>query len=126
VLLTFVSPDCGPCIRLLPEIARWHDVMGDDITFAVVSNGGGSDRDAIVEQLQTVGDATAVIQDTQEVADQYRVLATPSALVVGPDGKVATGSAAGPVEIEALVRVALELASGTSDGPPRAIVESAA
>jgi thiol-disulfide isomerase/thioredoxin/uncharacterized membrane protein YphA (DoxX/SURF4 family) len=108
VVLTFVSPDCGPCIRLFPEIERWNAIMGDRLTFAVLSN-GGSERDKIAAQLREVGSFTTLVQEqAHEIGDLYRVMATPSALLIDPDGRVASGQAGGPDEIEALVRVALD------------------
>jgi thiol-disulfide isomerase/thioredoxin len=115
VLLLFVSPDCGPCIRLFPEIERWNAVLSDRVTFAVVSN-GGSEREQIAAQLREVGSFTTLVQEqAHEVADLYFVMATPSAIVIDRNGRVASGQASGPDEIEALVRVALDQASEESD-----------
>ena len=106
VVLVFTSPDCGPCIRLLPELARWKAALADHVTFAVLSN-GAPERTLIAEQLRTAGDFIAMVQDEHEIADYYRVKATPAAILLTPSGMVDSAMAGGPEEIEALVRVAL-------------------
>jgi methylamine dehydrogenase accessory protein MauD len=106
VVLLFTSPGCGPCVRLVPELARWNTALAERVTFVVVSN-GGADRESIVEELGGAADFTMLVQEEHEVADRYRVIATPTAVVVDPDGTIATASAGGPDEIEALVRLAL-------------------
>jgi methylamine dehydrogenase accessory protein MauD len=115
VVLLFVGPNCGPCTRLFPELARWNAALADQVTFAVISN-GGMPREQVAEHLSPVGDVTALVQKGQEIADTYRVLATPTALVVSPSGMIASASAGGPDEIEALVRVVL---TSPEPGAPR-------
>jgi thiol-disulfide isomerase/thioredoxin/uncharacterized membrane protein YphA (DoxX/SURF4 family) len=124
VLLLFVSSNCGPCVRLFPEIERWSKVLRDRVTFAVLSN-GGPDREEIAAQLREVGDFTTVIQDVHEVADMFRVLSTPSAIIIDARGRIASGLVGGPDEVEALVRVALDQAA-ESPGPRHDLVGQAA
>jgi thiol-disulfide isomerase/thioredoxin/uncharacterized membrane protein YphA (DoxX/SURF4 family) len=117
VMLLFLGPNCGPCVRLMPELARWNAALTDRVTFAVISNGGLA-HEQIAEHLRPLGDdVVALVQEDQEVADSYRVLATPTAIVVDTDGMIASGSAGGPEEIEALVRVVLD--GAPSPGAPR-------
>jgi thiol-disulfide isomerase/thioredoxin len=103
VLLLFIAPQCGPCLRLLPEVGRWHAALSDRITFAVISN-GGQDREETAAELRAAGEFAAGIQEGQEIADYYRITSTPWAVMVDPSGRLASGSVAGPDEIEALVR----------------------
>jgi methylamine dehydrogenase accessory protein MauD len=110
VMLLFVSPNCGPCLRLFPEIERWSQIMRDRVTFAVLSN-GGPDQDEIAMHLREVGDFTTFLQEAHEVGDEYQVNSTPSAVIVDADGRIASGLVGGPDEIEALVRVALDRAT---------------
>jgi thiol-disulfide isomerase/thioredoxin len=124
VMLLFVSSNCGPCVRLFPEIERWSKILRDSVTFAVVSN-GGPDNEEIAAHLRDVGDFTTVVQEVHEVADLYRVLATPSAIIVNAGGRIASSLVGGPEEIEALVRVALDRAAEESD-PHRGLVGQAA
>jgi thiol-disulfide isomerase/thioredoxin/uncharacterized membrane protein YphA (DoxX/SURF4 family) len=117
VMLLFLGPNCGPCVRLMPELARWNAALADRVTFAVISN-GGLPQEQIADHLRPLGDdVIALVQENQEVADTYRVLATPTAVVVDADGMIASGSAGGPEEIEALIRVVLD--SKPTPGAPR-------
>jgi thiol-disulfide isomerase/thioredoxin/uncharacterized membrane protein YphA (DoxX/SURF4 family) len=117
VMLLFLGPNCGPCVRLMPELARWNAALADRVTFVVISN-GGLPQEQIAEHLSPLGDdVIALVQENQEVADLYRVLATPTAVVVDSEGMIASGSAGGPEEIEALVRVVLD--SAPTPGAPR-------
>ena len=80
--VVFVSPDCGPCTVLLPELARWRSAMDGRLTLLTVDAG----------------------------ASEFGVTATPSALIVAPDGRIASGTATGVAGVEALVRSQLATA----------------
>jgi methylamine dehydrogenase accessory protein MauD len=107
VVLIFVGPNCGSCVKMFPDLARWDAALADDVTFAVISN-GGLDHERIAEHLRPLGDVMALVQRGQEIANVYRVLATPTAIVIDPQGKIASPAAGGPNEIEALIRVTLQ------------------
>jgi thiol-disulfide isomerase/thioredoxin len=124
VVLLFVGPNCGSCVELFPDLARWNTALADEVTFAVVSN-GGLKREQIAEHLQPLGDVTALVQKGQEIADSYRILATPTAIVIDPQGRVGSVPAGGAIEIEALIRVVLEGLSGP-DAPRGDLVGQAA
>lgn len=104
-LLTFVSPGCGPCKTLLPELARWHDTITEHLAITVVAPAQAKDA----EQLAHEHALTNVLIDEQStVSHAYRAMATPSAVLVAPDGTVASTPAAGPIAIESLIRLALQ------------------
>lgn len=124
VVLVFISPDCGPCIRLLPELARWKAALADHVTFAVLSN-GGPQRAPVTEQLRTAGDFIALVQDEHEVADTYRVKATPAAIIVTTESRIDSALAGGPDEIEALVRVALRRPPAPEARPTGLVTQAA-
>jgi thiol-disulfide isomerase/thioredoxin/uncharacterized membrane protein YphA (DoxX/SURF4 family) len=107
VILVFVGPNCGSCVELFPELARWNSALADEVTFAVISNGGLAAAQ-IAEHLRPLGDVTSLVQQGQEIADSYRILATPTAIAIDPRGMVASVPAGGAHEIEALIRVTLE------------------
>jgi peroxiredoxin len=118
--LIFVSPDCGPCSELFPEVTRWQRTLSGGITLALVSTGDAEDN------RKAVNDATEVLlQDDFEVANSYRVTATPTAVVVGPDGRIVSPPASG-ASIEALVRLTLRKHSGRPPSPAPAPAPSAA
>jgi uncharacterized membrane protein YphA (DoxX/SURF4 family)/peroxiredoxin len=104
-VLTFVHPGCGPCALLLPELAHWHDAIAERLALAVVT----PTRAAEAEKLAREHALTDVLIDEQStVSHAYGAMATPSAVLVASDGTVRSALAAGPVAIEALIRLALQ------------------
>ncbi|HTD08705.1 MAG TPA: MauE/DoxX family redox-associated membrane protein [Solirubrobacteraceae bacterium] len=103
-VLTFVSPGCGPCAALLPELARWHDTVTERLALTLV---------APVEAMQAEALARAhaltdvLIDEQATVMHAYGVMGTPSAILVAPDGTVRSAPVAGHVAIESLIRLAL-------------------
>jgi len=81
-LLLFTDPGCGPCRALEPVVAGWRE------------------RD---ELAVTVAD--------ERTAAAYGRPATPSAVLVGPDGRIASPLTSGPDAIRALVAAALDAAA---------------
>ena len=115
VLLVFAHPGCGPCEALLPELEAWHQQHGDELTLAVLSEGGlDSNRAKFVERRLPF----VVIQEAREVAEAYEVSGTPSAVVVHPDGTIGSHLAAGAPQIRALVESTLGPAPAHSAPPP--------
>jgi peroxiredoxin len=106
VVLTFVDRGCGPCAALLPELAGWQDEHADRLTVAIVARGDGEANRATAEEH---GIALLLV-DSDDVADAYGSKGTPSAVIVDPDGRVATRLSYGADRIRALVADQLELA----------------
>ncbi|HXC24102.1 MAG TPA: MauE/DoxX family redox-associated membrane protein [Solirubrobacteraceae bacterium] len=103
-LLTFVSPGCGPCTALLPELARWHDTVTERLALTLVTPGEAVEA----EQLAREHALTDVLIDKRgTVMQAYGATATPSAVLVASDGTVRSAPVAGPVAIESLIRLAL-------------------
>lgn len=100
VLLLFVSPDCGPCEALLPEIGAWQQEHRDLLTVALVSTGSveANRAKAAVHGLPTV-----LLQRKYEVAEAYKFLGTPSAVIAGATGLIATSLVAGVPAIRTLL-----------------------
>jgi peroxiredoxin/uncharacterized membrane protein YphA (DoxX/SURF4 family) len=107
VVLFFAGPNCGSCVEMFPDLARWNAALSEKVTFAVISN-GGLPREQIAEHLSPLGDVTALVQHGQEIADSYRIIVTPTAIVIDPRGVIVSVPASGAREIEALVRIVLE------------------
>lgn len=78
VLLVFSSSGCGPCQALRPKVAEWQERLTDELT-------------------------VVLIEDEPVIAEWYGVEATPSAVLVGTDAKVAHALVAGARAIEELV-----------------------
>lgn len=100
LLLFFTDPNCGPCTRLLPEIERWQEEHADKLTIASLSRGKPEENRSKVAEH---GLNKVLLQEDWEVSDAYRVTATPSAVVVLPEGKVGSPVATGPDSIRSLV-----------------------
>jgi uncharacterized membrane protein YphA (DoxX/SURF4 family) len=83
VLLLFTDRECGPCIELKPDVERWRGDLRDEVEIAVLENAG-------------------------DVAAAYRTLGTPTALLVGADGLVASAPAGGRARIEKLIADTVE------------------
>jgi peroxiredoxin/uncharacterized membrane protein YphA (DoxX/SURF4 family) len=100
VVLVFTDPHCGPCGALTPELAAWQQALAGRVTLAVVSRGAPADN---ATKFATAGLHSVVVQHDAEVSDAYLVPGTPSAVIVGADGAVASGVAAGADAIRRLV-----------------------
>lgn len=99
-LLVFTSPRCAPCEGLMPKVAAWQRELGEDLTVAVLADG---DREENRAKLQAHGLRNVLIQEEMDVAGRYVARATPSALLVDADGRIASALAAGGDSISALV-----------------------
>lgn len=103
-ILTFVSPGCGPCAELLPELARWHDTVTERLALTLVAPVEAMQAEALASEH----DLTDVLIDQQSaVMQSYGVTATPSAVLVASDGTVRSAPVAGRIAIESLIRLAL-------------------
>ncbi|HUO73939.1 MAG TPA: MauE/DoxX family redox-associated membrane protein [Solirubrobacteraceae bacterium] len=124
VLLVFTDPHCGPCQALLPQLAAWQDAHPEGLTVALISRGpAAASRSAREEH----GLRHIARQADRETDIRYGVLGTPSAILVGADGRVRGPLAAGADQIARLaqsVQAATLPASardGERDGAERAI-----
>lgn len=100
VVLVFTNPGCGACNALLPDIADWQKRYGGRLTIAVVSRGvaATTGRKAHEYSLNNV-----LLQQHHEVAASYHAPGVPAAVLVSPDGRIASSPAVGVVAITALV-----------------------
>ncbi|HKO98979.1 MAG TPA: MauE/DoxX family redox-associated membrane protein [Pyrinomonadaceae bacterium] len=119
LLLLFTNPKCGPCLTLFDEIKDWQQSHGDKLTIALISRG------TIKENFVSVaknGLGEVLLQQKFEVAQLFGANATPSAVVVSPEGVIFSHVAAGADEIRNLLESVLgkpltngELASVDAD-----------
>jgi methylamine dehydrogenase accessory protein MauD len=100
LLLTFTDPGCGPCSALLPQIAAWQREQSDRLRVVLVSTGS---REANLAHAREHAVSDMLIQTEQEVTERYKVSGTPSAVLIGPDGRIASSVHAGAEAISALV-----------------------
>ena len=104
VLLLFTSPTCGPCSVLMPTIAEWQREHYDELTVALVSDG---DPDAIRAEAAEHKLVNVLVDEGLSTYEAYEANGTPSAVLIGDDGTVATWLAAGSDWIESVVQQAL-------------------
>jgi peroxiredoxin len=101
VLLLFVDPNCGPCSALLPEAANWPREHSDMFTLVLMSR--GTPKDNRKKVAGNHGFRHVLLQEKYEVSERYSTLGTPSAVLVRPDGRMASFVAPGADAIKALV-----------------------
>ena len=104
LMLFFTDPGCGPCNAMLPEIGRWQEEHANRLTLSLVSRGE-------VEENKTKAQEHAlknvVLQKDWEVSESYEVRGTPSAVLVSPEGKIASPVAGGAEGIRGLLSYAV-------------------
>lgn len=123
LLLTFLSPGCGPCKRLRPAAARWGDVFADRLRVAVLASGTTeANRKAFATSPLTV-----LLDQDAQVAAAFGVTDRPSAVLISPDGRLLTPVARGEVAVRRLLVVAVTgnlPGLDAADTPPEAPAES--
>ena len=117
VALLFTSPHCGPCKTLMPRAAAWQREHAAALTVAFAV---GGPADAARAEAAELGLEHVVLDERLEIYDAYLANGTPSAVLISPDGRIASGLAAGPDWIEQLVARALLPEPGLAVGaePP--------
>jgi hypothetical protein len=90
----------GPCNTLLPEVGRWQEEHAGKISLAIVSLGevGENNTRASEHDLSNV-----LLQKDWEVSTSYEVRGTPSAVLIAPNGEVASPVAGGVEGIRRLL-----------------------
>jgi peroxiredoxin len=110
LLLVFTDPECGPCNTLLPEVAQWQSIHAADFTTVVLSRGELEANRAKAAQNRLTA---TLIQPDRSISEAYGCAGTPCAVLVSPEGIIASEPAGGPKPIRALV----DLAVGGPDLP---------
>lgn len=108
VVLVFSSPFCEPCRTLAPKLARWSREMDGTVNFVVVSRGSARDN---VAKLSGFEASRVLLQREAEISEAYDCTATPSAVVVGADGRIRSELVVGGAAIQQLVSTCAERAS---------------
>ncbi|HVL25415.1 MAG TPA: TlpA family protein disulfide reductase, partial [Thermomicrobiales bacterium] len=106
VALVFSDAGCGPCTALLPELGRWRHDHAGDLTLALLSFGAAEEIRAKTEPLGMTG---ITLLPEAAATDAYLVTGTPSAVIVRPDGAIASPLAVGAGEIIPLLDRALTM-----------------
>lgn len=109
-ILVFTSATCGPCVGLLPELARWRAMLVGRLGIHVLASG---DADAN-RRLAHEHDMPVLLDQAGTVANAFGILGTPSAVEIDGTGRVEAPAAAGAPAIEALIRSALKRPTDTN------------
>lgn len=105
LMLIFIDPGCGSCTQMLPEIVRWQQAHASRLTIAVISRLTKNGNESSVGQKSL---HYLLLQQKHEVAEAFHVRATPSAILLRPDGTIVSVLATGPEAIRNLVRQAVQ------------------
>jgi hypothetical protein len=100
----------------MPEVARWQHEYRPRLNLALVSEG------SLEENLASVAEERLdqmLVQEGRETAEAYGAYGTPAAVLVRPDGMIASSLALGADEIRALV-------AATVDAPVKPALSAAA
>jgi methylamine dehydrogenase accessory protein MauD len=102
VILLFTDPNCGPCAAMMPDVGRWQEEYAEKLTVALVSRGEPEENAISASEHRLTN---VLLQEDWEVSDAYGVDGTPSAVLVQPDGTIASPVLEGANEVgEFLVR----------------------
>jgi SAM-dependent methyltransferase/uncharacterized membrane protein YphA (DoxX/SURF4 family) len=103
-VLVFTSATCGPCVSLLPELARWREMLAGRLGIHVLAAGD----EAKNRELSSEHTMPILLDPDSTVAGAFGISATPSAIEIDPGGRVGGSPAVGTPEIEGLIRAALK------------------
>ena len=103
VVLVFTAPDCGYCDVLHGHVSRWQGALAGKLTVALLSVASAPEG----RRLCREHDIDDVLLADARILDAYRLPATPAAVLVGTDGKVASATASSQPMIEELMRLAM-------------------
>jgi peroxiredoxin/uncharacterized membrane protein YphA (DoxX/SURF4 family) len=104
VMALFTDPDCGPCNAMLPDVGRWQEEHAHKLTLALISRGEVEENKTKASEH---GLKNVLLQKDWEVSESYEVRGTPSAVLIAPDGKVASPVAGGAEGIRGLLSYAV-------------------
>lgn len=99
-LLVALSPGCGPCTRIAPDLRVWEEQLGGVVAVRALFD---ADPERVAE-LAPAAAPYALYDLDLNVARVLRLFANPSAVLLGADGLLAGG----PVEGEPAVRAMVE------------------
>jgi peroxiredoxin/uncharacterized membrane protein YphA (DoxX/SURF4 family) len=100
VMALFTDPGCGPCNAMLPEVGRWQEEHVQKLTLSLISRGEVEENKT---KAQEHGLSNVLLQKDWEVSESYQVRGTPSAVLISPDGKIASPVSGGEEGIRALL-----------------------
>jgi thiol-disulfide isomerase/thioredoxin len=104
LMLIFTDPGCGPCNALMPQVAQWQREHEGALTIALVGRGDVEDNRAKVAEH---GVRQFFVEEGSEVSSLYQAQATPTAVVIDAEGRIASPLHGGEPGIRALLETTL-------------------
>src|SRR5215204_3126274 len=101
LLFFFVSPTCGPCQALLPEIEEWQNELKGKVEFVFISSGA---PEANAEKFGAGSFKQILLQEDKEISSLFNAKWTPTAVFINSDGIIASHLAVGDDGIRELVK----------------------
>ena len=100
VLLLFVSPNCTPCVTILQDVRAWERDYSNKLTIALLSKGSLLDNQRRVAKY---GARHLLLVGESGVAESYEGKWTPAAVLISPQGRIASLNTYGGEAIRALI-----------------------
>jgi peroxiredoxin len=100
LVLVFTQAGCAACDALLPDVARWQQLLTGRVTVALVNGGSAEAGHQIAREHQL---ASVLVDDRRRVLAAYGVTGTPSAVLIDTRKALAGPPANGAKEIHDLI-----------------------
>jgi uncharacterized membrane protein YphA (DoxX/SURF4 family) len=100
VALVFLSAHCPACHELWSDIERWQSSDVGAVTVAAVCSGSPQ-----TFELKLMGHTVmnVLLEGDTQVTEAYRISSRPAAVIVAPDGTIASGTFIGTAAVRALI-----------------------
>lgn len=113
VLLLFTSPNCAPCESILQDVRAWERDYSDQLTIALLSKGSPRDNE---KRVAKYGARHLLLVGESQVAESYEGKWTPAAVLISPNGRIASPNVYGDEAIRGLISAAVSKNHVRADG----------
>jgi uncharacterized membrane protein YphA (DoxX/SURF4 family)/peroxiredoxin len=103
LVLVFSDPGCGACGPLMPAIGRLQRARRGELETAVVTRGSAQEN---IARLDRAAIEPVLLQREHEVMEAYLAQGVPAAVLIDPDGTIASPLAWGAAGVEELLSMA--------------------
>jgi thiol-disulfide isomerase/thioredoxin len=117
ILLLFVSPNCAPCKTVLENVRAWERNYGKHLAIVLLGKGTLKENQDLIAKY---GVTSLLLQGESMVAEEYQAKWSPAAVLIRPDGKIASHMAYGDEAIRAMVT---RLGAPPDDSPRKRSLE---
>jgi uncharacterized membrane protein YphA (DoxX/SURF4 family) len=100
ILLVISSPFCESCHALVPLLVRWTRELSGSLHIVLISRGAAAENRG---KLQGFDPSRVLLQRAFEISDAYDCNMTPTAVLIGADGRIGSEPAVGRDDIQRLV-----------------------